>query len=95
MTWGFGDATGDAIIALKFATGDAVIGDAVIGDAVIGDADSAVKFDMAAISSRRELTHAARSARMRSDEARGVDAAARRRRAGYRQGAADAASTRR
>ena len=46
MTWGFGDATGDAIIALKFATGDAVI-----GDAVIGDADSAVKFDMAAISS--------------------------------------------
>ena len=43
MTWGFGDATGDAIIALKFATGDAVIGDAVIGDAVIGDADSAVK----------------------------------------------------
>ena len=90
MTWGFGDATGDAIIALKFATGDAVI-----GDAVIGDADSAVKFDMAAISSRRELTHAARSARMRSDEARGVDAAARRRRAGYRQGAADAASTRR
>ena len=48
MTWGFGVAIVDAISALKFATGDAVI-----GDAVIGDADSAVKFDMAAISSAR------------------------------------------
>ena len=88
MTWGFGVAVVDAISALKFATGDAVI-----GDAVIGDADSAVmKFDMwqrSRPAAARELTHGARG----SDEARGVDAAARRRRAGYRQGAAHAAST--